>query len=106
MNSLPMPVNKPFRPLLVAEGGVPYLRSTTVDPLDAWMDLMEAVEALVRVGRNERCLSDGFSCYESCANSPLIHHQEVLSEQRARRGAMLLRQARLSDGSPAALRQG
>ncbi|MGH8121688.1 MAG: hypothetical protein ACREPT_02840 [Rudaea sp.] len=39
-------MNKPFRPLLVAEGGVPYLRSTTVDPLDAWMDLMEAVEAL------------------------------------------------------------
>ena len=36
----------PTAPVLVAEGGVPYTAIPDGDPIEAWLDLMEAVEAL------------------------------------------------------------
>jgi hypothetical protein len=33
-------------PLLVAEAGLPYSVRPQGDPIDAWLDLMETVEAL------------------------------------------------------------
>ena len=45
MNSSPKSTDE--RPiLLVAEAGVPYASTPAGDPIVAWMDLMEAVEAL------------------------------------------------------------
>ncbi len=49
MNSSPKSIapvadNRPA--LLVAEAGVPYRPDSRGDPIVAWMDLMEAVEAL------------------------------------------------------------
>jgi hypothetical protein len=46
MNSSSPPKSKTPPPLLVAEGGVAYRLSDSADPFSAWMDLMEAVEAL------------------------------------------------------------
>ncbi len=46
MSLIPMQTNRPTQSLLVAEGGVPYRASKSADPFVAWMDLMEAVEAL------------------------------------------------------------
>lgn len=46
MSSRPTPASESRQPLLVAEGGVSYRRSIAADPLEAWMDLMEVVEAL------------------------------------------------------------
>jgi hypothetical protein len=40
------PTSKVNAPLLVAEGGVEYRLSQSTDPFAAWMNLMEAVEAL------------------------------------------------------------
>jgi hypothetical protein len=45
MNSLPaLPTET--QPLFVSEGGVEYRVSDAVDPFDAWVQLMEVVEAL------------------------------------------------------------
>ena len=46
MNSSPKAPEHAREPLLVAEGGIPYVPSQSADPYLAWMDLMEAVEAL------------------------------------------------------------
>lgn len=46
MSLFPMQTNKPGQPLLVAEAGVAYRPPNMIDPFFAWMDLMEAVEAL------------------------------------------------------------
>ena len=46
MNSSLSSTNKPRRALLVAEGGVPYRLPPDADPINAWIELMEAVEAL------------------------------------------------------------
>jgi hypothetical protein len=46
MTSLPKPENDSTEPLFVREGGVPYLPSSDKDPFEAWMELMEVVEAL------------------------------------------------------------
>jgi hypothetical protein len=40
----PMPGER--EPVLVGEGGLPYTPEPCRDPLVAWMDLMEVVEAL------------------------------------------------------------
>lgn len=45
MNSLP-PSPGDTQPLFVAEGGVEYRVFDAVDPFDAWVQLMEVVEAL------------------------------------------------------------
>ena len=46
MNSLQKPGNSSAEPVLVREGGVPYRLSKTTDGIEAWISLMEAVEAL------------------------------------------------------------
>ena len=47
MNSLPNATAEPSTPvLLVADGGVAFAASSHRDSIDAWMDLMEAIEAL------------------------------------------------------------
>lgn len=38
--------NSDREPLLVAEGGVPYTAIPDGDPIAAWLDLMETIEAL------------------------------------------------------------
>jgi hypothetical protein len=45
MNSWPTSPSD-TQPLFVSEGGVEYRVSDAADPFDAWIQLMEAVEAL------------------------------------------------------------
>jgi hypothetical protein len=46
MNSTRNPPDSAPEPHFVREGGVPYQASENADPFEAWMSLMEAVEAL------------------------------------------------------------
>jgi len=46
MNSSQKLAHSPPEPIFVREGGVPYRSSRAADGIDAWIDLMEAVEAL------------------------------------------------------------
>jgi hypothetical protein len=46
MNSSQKPANSPLEPVFVRDGGVPYRLSETADGIDAWINLMEAVEAM------------------------------------------------------------
>ena len=46
MNSRQTSVDSTREPLLAGEGGAPYTLPESTDPYTAWMDLMEAVEAL------------------------------------------------------------
>ena len=46
MSSSQNSTDKPRAMLLVAEGGVPYRLREEADSIDAWIELMEAVEAL------------------------------------------------------------
>jgi len=60
MNSLPtLPTET--QPLFVSEGGVEYRVSDAVDPFDAWIQLMEVVEALCpRWPEREQRIDDVF----------------------------------------------
>lgn len=46
MNSSPKSTGPEAKPLLVAEGGVGYVPPPQPDPIAAWVELMEVVEAL------------------------------------------------------------
>jgi hypothetical protein len=46
MSSSQNSTDKPRTLLLAAEGGEPYRLREGADPIDAWIELMEAVEAL------------------------------------------------------------
>ena len=46
MNSLPKPIHPDPTPLLVANAGVAHAPALQRDPIDAWIELMEVVEAL------------------------------------------------------------
>ena len=46
MSSPPNLAHSPPEPIFAREGGVPYGPSNTGDGFEAWIDLMEAVEAL------------------------------------------------------------
>ena len=49
MNSLPKTKDSALSKPLAGDGGVPFVLPESADPLKAWMDLMEAVEALCPV---------------------------------------------------------
>ena len=46
MNSSPKPTPSALEPPFVREGGAPYRVSDNADGFEAWMSMMEAVEAL------------------------------------------------------------